>query len=48
VVKTFGEAQREISQMFIDLHETLLALVQNNDYSRMTFIHKDFEHPIGN
>ncbi len=48
VFKTFGEAQLEISQMFIDLHEKLLALVQNNDYARITFIHKDFEHPIGN
>ncbi len=47
VNKTFGEAQQEISQMFIDLHEKLLTLVQNNDYARITFIHNDFEHPIG-
>lgn len=48
VTKTFGEAQYEIAQMFTDLHEKLLSMVQNNDYARITFLHKDFEHPIGN
>jgi len=45
--KTFDEAQSEITQMFIDLHRKFENMMTDHDYIRVTFVHKDFDRPIG-
>ena len=44
---TFGQAHAEINKFFSDLHIEFESLMNENDYARITFLHKDFEHPIG-
>ena len=47
VRKTFQEAQEEIRELFINLHEKFLALMGDKDYIRITFLHEDFDRGIG-
>ena len=45
--KKFEEAQAEITQMFVDLHRKFENMMTDHDYIRVTFLHKDFDRPIG-
>ena len=47
VNKTFDEAQNEIKNLFIDLHEQFLGMMGDKDYIRVTFLHDDFDRGIG-
>ena len=47
VSKTFGQAQSEITQLFVDLHTKFANLMGPKDYIRVTFMHKEFDRPIG-
>ena len=44
---TFSHAQRKISQLFIDLHIKFIELMGEKDYIRVTFLHDDFDRPVG-
>ena len=47
VRKTFGQAQSEITQLFVDLHTKFANMMSPKDYIRVTFMHQEFDRPIG-
>ena len=47
VDKTFSQAQHEISQMFVKIHQKMLGLLNEKDQIRITFFHEDFDRAIG-
>lgn len=47
VNKTFEEAQQEITQLFVDLHSKFASLMNEKDYIRVTFLHDEFDRPVG-
>ena len=47
VDKTFGESQKELDTIFTNIHLKIMSLMQGKCYARITFLHDDFDHPIG-
>ena len=47
VDKTFAQAQNEITQMFVKLHQKMLELLSEKDKIRITFFQEDFDRGIG-
>lgn len=44
---TFGQAQTEINNLFVDIHIKFADLMSDKDFIRITFLHDEFDHPIG-